>query len=157
MDLALNNLQRLICHETHQTNLNHHVTVLWSIVPIPVMQQMFIFSSSGCLMSCTGHSFGRWGVILPLCWDAVSVFYSPSQQAKIYLYSVTWFQIFLSYFNNLYGYSYLIQILYIQLYDFKQPIGLVDGVFTNCLGDPYSIPGLGISKDSKNGTWSCLA
>ena len=45
---------------------------------IPQSSYMTGTSPSDCLMPCPGHSL-LWGGALPLCRDAVSVFYSPSK------------------------------------------------------------------------------
>ena len=47
MDLALNNLQRLICHKTQQTKPNHYHTIL---ADLPNASRAYlVFAPNGCL------------------------------------------------------------------------------------------------------------
>ena len=46
------------------------------VLRIPQSPNITETSPSGCLVSYPGHSFAGW---VPLCWDAVCVFYSPGQ------------------------------------------------------------------------------
>ena len=46
MDLALNNLQRLICHKTHQTKLNYQFLIPL-LIPILTHSENLIFLNFG--------------------------------------------------------------------------------------------------------------
>ena len=110
MDLALNNLQRLICHKTKQTKPNQtnqpidralsSTTILGKIdlgamamkraLRISQSSSITGTSPSDCLVSYLGHSLGG---VLPLCREAVGVFSSPSRLGNPFFslwYDSTW-------------------------------------------------------------------
>ena len=95
-------------------------------------------SPSDGLMSYEEHSFGGGSAVLLLCWDTVSVFYSPSQLGCYSLVSDCSMSISRKYFN-----SFIMSVCFISVnnkYSICQYVEIIFIASLMTMSSKYSLP-----------------
>ena len=138
------------------------------VLCIPQISSTTGISPSDCLVSYPGHLLE---VVLPLCREAVGVFYSPFDWVMKPFNRMLTNKLFKNYQSTIplqTVYIYIYIYIYIKRAREREDlalnnkglipdIGIMVRVFANGPGDLGSIPGWVIPKTQKNGIWCGLA